>query len=177
MPMILGRLQKNRAVGTASFEVLVSPPLPDSAGWAIGRCILCSKTPSDTGAHVEAFVDSSSTTALLARGTCCRSRISKCFSSFCAWSRWATNCGSLQLHSPLTCLMINWESPFTSSYRSPRDSMVLGSNMRASYSAMLLVALKSRCTLYLNYSPSGVKSRTPALAPCLHEELSKKSVQ
>jgi hypothetical protein len=37
--------------------------------------------------------------------------------------------------------------------------VVLSPNMRASYSAMLLVALKSRCTMYLNYSPVGVRSR------------------
>jgi hypothetical protein len=56
------------------------------------------------------------------------------------------------------------------------DNALLSPKMRASYSTMLLVALKSRCTMYLNCSPLGVRSRTPAPAPSLHEEPSKKSV-
>jgi hypothetical protein len=86
-PTILGELQINRATGTASFEVLVSPPSPGSVGWVIGCYSHRSKTPSGMGAHVEAFVDSSLATALLARGICCRFRTAKSFSSFCAWSR------------------------------------------------------------------------------------------
>jgi hypothetical protein len=85
-PTILGGLQENKATGTASFEVLVSSPSPGLAGRAVGCCSHCLKTPSGTGAHVEAFVDSSSVTALLAQGTCCRSKTSKSFSSFFAWS-------------------------------------------------------------------------------------------
>jgi hypothetical protein len=104
-PTILGRLQANRATRTASFEVLVSPPSPGLAGQAVGHCCRRSKTPSDMGAHVEAFVDSSLVTALLAQGICCSSRTLKSFSTFCAWSRLAINCGSLQLHLPLTGLM------------------------------------------------------------------------
>jgi hypothetical protein len=42
---------------------------------------------------------------------------------------------------------------------------------------MLLVALKSRCTMYLNWSPYGARSSTPAPAPCPREEPSKKRVQ
>jgi hypothetical protein len=49
--------------------------------------------------------------------------------------------------------------------------------MRVSYSTILLVALKSRCTIYLYYSLLRVRSRTPTPTPCLHKELSKKSVQ
>jgi hypothetical protein len=79
MPMILGGLQENMATGTASFEVLISPPLPSLAGWTIDHCSLRSKTPSGTEAHMDAFVDSSSMTALLAQETCCRSRTSKSF--------------------------------------------------------------------------------------------------
>jgi hypothetical protein len=41
---------------------------------------------------------------------------------------------------------------------------------------MLLVALKSRCTMYLIYSPCEA-STTPVPAPCLREEPSKKRVQ
>jgi hypothetical protein len=63
-----------------------------------------------------------------------------------------------------------------SSYQTPRDRAVLNPKMRASYSAILLVALKSRCTIYLNCSSSRVRSRTPVLAPCLCEEPSKKRV-
>jgi hypothetical protein len=101
-PMILGGLQINRATRTASFEVLVSAPAPGSVGRAIGCCSHCSKTPARMGAHVEAFVDSSSVTVLLAQGIRCGSRTSKSFSIFCAWSRLVANCESLQLHSPLT---------------------------------------------------------------------------
>jgi hypothetical protein len=66
MPMILGRLHGIRAAGTASFEVLVSPPLPGSADRAVGSCSHLSKTPSGTGAQVEAFVDRSSVVAFSA---------------------------------------------------------------------------------------------------------------
>jgi hypothetical protein len=57
--MILGGLHKIRATGTASLEVLVSPPLLGSAGRAIDCCSHLSKAPSGTGAQVEAFVDRS----------------------------------------------------------------------------------------------------------------------
>jgi hypothetical protein len=82
MPTILGGLHENRAAETASFEVLISPPSPSLPSRVVGRGSLLSNTPSGTGAHVEAFVDRSSATALFARGTCCRSRTSKSFSSF-----------------------------------------------------------------------------------------------
>jgi hypothetical protein len=64
MPSILGRLHGDKAARTTSFEVLVSPPSPGSAGRAVGHSSLLSKTPSGTGAQVEAFVDRSSATAL-----------------------------------------------------------------------------------------------------------------
>jgi hypothetical protein len=73
--------------------------------------------------------------------------------------------------------MTSWESPFTRSCRTPSDSVVLSPNMRASYSAMLLVALNWRWTMYLNYSLVRVRSKTPTPAPCFHEEPSKKRVQ
>jgi hypothetical protein len=66
-PIIFGRLKINRVTGTAGFEVLVSPASLHSVGRAVGHCSHCSKTPSSTRAHVEAFVDSSSATLLLAR--------------------------------------------------------------------------------------------------------------
>jgi hypothetical protein len=66
MPTILGGLQINRAAGTTCFEVLVSPPSLGLVGQAVGHCSRRSKTPSVTGAHVEAFVDSSPATVLLA---------------------------------------------------------------------------------------------------------------
>jgi hypothetical protein len=77
----------------------------------------------------------------------------------------------------LTCLTMSWESPFTRSYQTPNDKVVLNPKSRASYSAMLLVALKSRCTMYLIWSPCGVRSTPPARAPYLREEPSKKRVQ
>jgi hypothetical protein len=80
-----------------------------------------------------------------------------------------TNCGSLQQHSPLTCLMMSWESPFISSCRTPRDRAVFSPKIGASYSAML-VALNSKCTMYLYCSPTGVRSRAPLPAPYLREE-------
>jgi hypothetical protein len=42
---------------------------------------------------------------------------------------------------------------------------------------MLLVALKSKCTMYLIWSPCEARSTTPASAPYLREEPSKKRVQ
>jgi hypothetical protein len=56
--------------------------------------------------------------------------------------------GSLQLHSPRTYLIISWESPFTRSWRIPRDRATVKPKISASYSTMLLVALNSRCTMY-----------------------------
>jgi hypothetical protein len=47
----------------------------------------------------------------------------------------------------------------------PSDNVVLNPKSMASYSTMLLVALKSRCTIYLNWSPYGVRSSTPAPPP------------
>jgi hypothetical protein len=60
---ILGELH---GIRTASFGVLASPPSPISVGQVVGHCSFYSKTPSGSGAHVEAFIDSSSTTAMLA---------------------------------------------------------------------------------------------------------------
>jgi hypothetical protein len=84
MPMILGGLRINRAIGTTSFEVLVSSPSPSSASWPVGHCSRSLKTPSGTKAQEEYLVDSSSMIVLLVRVICCRSRTSKSFSSFCA---------------------------------------------------------------------------------------------
>jgi hypothetical protein len=66
MPTILGGLHEIRTIGTVSFGVLVSSLSPSLVGCAVGRCSFRSKTSSGTGAHVEAFVDSSSMIALLA---------------------------------------------------------------------------------------------------------------
>jgi hypothetical protein len=76
----------------------------------------------------------------------------------------------------LTCLIMSWESPLTRSYWTHSDKAILNPKSRASYSAMLLVALKSKCTMYLIWSPCGARSTTPAPAPCLREEPSKKRV-
>jgi hypothetical protein len=58
----------------------------------------------------------------------------------------------------------------------PSDKVVLNPKSRASYSAMLLVALKYRFTIYLSRSPYGGRSSTTALALCLRGEPSKKIV-
>jgi hypothetical protein len=71
-PTILGRLHEIRTVGIASFGVLVLPPSTGLAGWIVDHCSFHSKTPSGTGAHVEAFAESSLVTTMLAQGTCCR---------------------------------------------------------------------------------------------------------
>jgi hypothetical protein len=65
-PMILDGLHRIRAVGIASLEVLVSLPLPGSAGRADGCCNRLSKTPSGTRVQVETFVDRSLATAFSA---------------------------------------------------------------------------------------------------------------
>jgi hypothetical protein len=87
MPMILGGLHGSRTARTASFEVLVSPPLLGLAAQAVSSHNRLSSTPSRTGAAVEALVDRSSTIAFSVRGMCCRFKTSKSFFSLCAWSR------------------------------------------------------------------------------------------
>jgi hypothetical protein len=63
------------------------------------------------------------------------------------------------------------------SCRTPSDKVVLNPKSRASYSVMLLIAMKSRCTMYLIWSPCRARSTTPTPAPSLREEPSKKRVQ
>jgi hypothetical protein len=79
----------------------------------------------------------------------------------------------LQLHSPRTYLMISWESPFTRSWRIPKDRAVDKPKISASYSAILLVALNSRCTNLLTGGsveeerPVGLgEDRTPGFRRC-----------
>jgi hypothetical protein len=86
-PTTLGGLHGNRAAGTASFEVLVSPSSLGMAAQAVGCCSLLSSTPSKTGAEVDALVDRSSATAFSAWGMCYKSKTSKSFSSLLVWSR------------------------------------------------------------------------------------------
>jgi hypothetical protein len=86
MPRTLGGLNGTRTVGTASFEVPVSPPSLGLVAQAIGCHSHLSSTPFGTGAEVEALADKSSATTFSARGMCCRSRISKSFPSLCTWS-------------------------------------------------------------------------------------------
>jgi hypothetical protein len=70
MPMALGGLHDTRTAGTASFEVLVSPPSLGLATQAVGYRIRLSSTSSGTGAEVEALVDKSSVIAFSPRGMC-----------------------------------------------------------------------------------------------------------
>jgi hypothetical protein len=87
MPRTLGGLHDSRTAGTASFEVLVSPP----SLWLAAQAISCrsrlSSTPSRTGAEVEALADRSLATTFFAWGMCYKSRASKSFSSLRVWSR------------------------------------------------------------------------------------------
>jgi hypothetical protein len=87
MPTSLGGLHGTKTVGTASFEVLVSPPSLGLATHAVGCRNRLSSTPSGTGAEVEAWVHRLSAIAFSAWEMYCRSRISKFFSSLHAWSR------------------------------------------------------------------------------------------
>jgi hypothetical protein len=80
--MVFGGFCRWDATGTASFEVLVSPPSPSSAGWAVGLSSRLLKTPSGMGAQVDALTERSSAAELSARATCCSSRAVKSFSSF-----------------------------------------------------------------------------------------------
>jgi hypothetical protein len=64
----LGGLHGTRTIGTASFEVLVSPPSLGLAAQAVGCRSRLSNTPSRTGAKVEALADRSSATAFSAWG-------------------------------------------------------------------------------------------------------------
>jgi hypothetical protein len=85
--MTLGGLHGTRTVRTASFQVLVSPPLLGLATQDVGYHSHLSSTPSGIGAEVEALIDRSSAIAFSVRGMCYRSRTSKSFSILCMWSR------------------------------------------------------------------------------------------
>jgi hypothetical protein len=87
MPTTLGGLHGSRTTGTASFEVLVSPPSLGLAAQAVGYRNLLFSTPSGTGAEVEALADRSSATAFSTWGMCYKSRTSKSFFGLHAWSR------------------------------------------------------------------------------------------
>jgi hypothetical protein len=67
-PMTLDVLHGSRTAGTASFEVLVSPPSLGLAAQDVGYRSLLSSILSGTGAKVEALADRSSATAFFARG-------------------------------------------------------------------------------------------------------------
>jgi hypothetical protein len=67
--------------------------------------------------------------------------------------------------------------PFDQDSRTPRDRAAVSPKIKASYSAMLLVASKLRCTIYFNCSPRGSMRTTPAPALLLPADPSKKSVQ
>jgi hypothetical protein len=58
----------------------------------------------------------------------------------------------------------------------PRDSAAVSPKIRASYSTMLLVASKSRSTMYITCSPFGSMRTTPAPAFLLRADPSKKSI-
>jgi hypothetical protein len=74
MPRTLGGLHGTRTIETASFKVLVSPPLLGLAAQAIGCRSRLFSTPSGTGGMMEALADKSSATAFFARGMCCMSK-------------------------------------------------------------------------------------------------------
>jgi hypothetical protein len=59
----------------------------------------------------------------------------------------------------------------------PSDRAVVSLKIRASYSAILLVALKLRQTAYLSCSPSGDRRTTPAPQPWERAEPLKNKVQ
>jgi hypothetical protein len=59
----------------------------------------------------------------------------------------------------------------------PRDRATVSPKIKASYSAMLLVASKSSSTMYFTCSPFGSMRTTPAPAFLLRADPSKKSVQ
>jgi hypothetical protein len=86
-PTILGGLHGSRTAGTASFEVLVSPPSLGLAAQAVRCRSLLSSTPFGTGAEVEALADMSSAIAFSAQGMCYKSKSSESFSSLRAWNR------------------------------------------------------------------------------------------
>jgi hypothetical protein len=62
-PTTLSELHGTRAVGTARFEVLVSPPSLGLAAQAVDYRNHLSSPPSGTGAEVDALVDMLSATA------------------------------------------------------------------------------------------------------------------
>jgi hypothetical protein len=86
-PTILGGLHGSRTAGTATFEVLASPPSLGLATQAVGYHSLLSSTLSGTGAELEALANRSSAIAFSTRGMCCKSRTLKSFSSLRARSR------------------------------------------------------------------------------------------
>jgi hypothetical protein len=64
--------------------------------------------------------------------------------------------------------------PLDQELSDPRDRATISPKIRASYFAMLLVASKSRSTIYFTCSPFGSMKTTPT--PALRVDPSKKSV-
>jgi hypothetical protein len=101
--------EPNKILVYSNYEPNVRPRTKISvqSGSVFGLGFFCpglrlSKTPSGTGAQVDALTERSSAIELSAQGTCCRSRAVKSFSSFLTRRRYAASLGSLQLHSPRT---------------------------------------------------------------------------
>jgi hypothetical protein len=150
-PTILGGLHGIRAGGTSSFGVLASP---GSASRAIGHCSFCSKTLSGTGSQVVAFIDSS--TGL------------RCWHERCAVGLGPRSPSPISAHGvgrqPIV-LRGNCTVP-----------CLLNDQLGVTFHLELPDSKISRWTMYLNCSPIGVRSRTPAPAPYFHEEPSKNSL-
>jgi hypothetical protein len=172
-PTTLGGLHVSRTAGTTSFKVLVSPPPLGLVAQAVGCRSLLSSTPSGIGAEVEALADRSSATAFSTRGNVLQVQDLKVLFHLARMEQIGSQLRVIPGAISLDLLDNELGVSFHEELPDRSNKAVLNPKSRASYSAMLLVALKSRCTMYLIWSPCGERSTTPAPAPCLREEPSK----
>ena len=163
-----GRLHGWIAAGIASFEVLDQSPSPSSAGWVVGLSNRLSKTPSGTGAQVDALAERSSAAELSSRGTCCSSKASKSFSSFLTWMRYAASLGLLQLQVTSSSSLPGDISDYREEERQPKlSSYLFLVNPILSFTLRIIfLVVQSFLLVFLHPHPH-LHPRLPTHAPAL----------
>ena len=110
--------------------------------------------------------------AFYSLGTCTNLNTAKVSFRIWTYSRYAAIWGSLTWYSPVTCPVTNRESLFASKLSPPISLASSITTIKASYSSLLLLALKANCRVCSINSPFGPSRMTPAPLPYCMEDLS-----